>query len=118
MSDKIDWTTIAVVDLSSYVGTIVTEVTRANLYKFGRICTLNITCRLSAYTANNFAYILRGIPSNLRPSENFEVFAFCSTIYTAMRGLVNTAGELAIIGGTSVASGGYYNISGTYIVPA
>lgn len=104
--------------MSGYVEPTVTGITRANLYKFGRICILNITCTLSAYTAGNFAYILRGLPSSLRPSENFGAFAFCSTTETAMRGVINTAGELAIRGGESIASGGYYSISGAYITPA
>lgn len=114
-SDKIDWTTLETIDLTDYAGTAVTGITRAHLFKFGRICTLNITVNMSAYTAGNFAYVLRGLPSSIRPVENFDVFVIGGSGYTAMRGLINTGGELAIIGGTSYASGSTYNISGTYI---
>lgn len=114
-SDNMDWTTIERINMSNYASTTVTEITRANLYKFGRICVFNAAFKMSAYTANAFAYPFKNLPSRVRPIENFDFFGSSLSDYKSMRGLVNTNGDFAIIGSTSYASGTSYSMSGTYI---
>jgi len=112
-SDKVDWTTISELDLSSYITTSVMTMSRGHLYKFGRFCVINAVVQLSATSSTQPVAVLRGLPQNTRPSENFEIH--CTSSNAGVRAFVSPNGELEVATPSGTAAGAAFCIGGMYI---
>ena len=73
-SDKIDWTTLQTIDLSSYIKSdTVTAVNRALAIVFGKIVYLNITVTTVTLAGGGTYTIFEGLPASLRPNETCNI---------------------------------------------
>ena len=114
-SDKIDWTTIQKIDVSGYLKAG-TSTGTAVIYKFGRVCVLNLAVYVGeTVAANTWGYILQNLPANLHPAESIFLSGWENDSHFPLRGIINNGGHVAYMGASSIQSGHYVLVSGAYI---
>lgn len=97
-------------DISANKTDLVVEITRAKIFKYGKVITLNIACTINNVTQSNFTLF----HTSIIPKYPMELY--CSTGTRTYRCIWNTDGNINISGNATITGTTFVSITGTLIL--
>ena len=102
--------TVERIDISSKATNKVTGVTRALVFKNGKVVTINIACGVNNITPSDNTIF----NTDLRSTDSIELF--CSDGTRPYRVVISADGKISFAGGYTISESKFMSITGTLII--